>query len=286
MIMVRSGWCGPRPGGGSECLAAVAFVAAAAFLMTPAADRTAYAQEEGQATAQEQGKPDKKPQQDPKNKKDTTAQPANPAQKKAAPAPTAGAASKKNGDSGNAETRQGAQAPLRFDDGDLLKYHGRAAPTAGSELPGSEAAGATPGPTGPPVRSAQPASSSPPRRSSTRTPPPVAPPSSEDPLKVFKERAAQEKSRADQIQTVRDRITSIQARIEYLKQKRLAILDPFRIMPQGSTSDDRTKDAGLGARELLAAVDEEIKSQETALAETQAQLAGVETQFDAGSPKR
>jgi len=106
--------------------------------------------------------------------------------------------------------------------------------------------------------------------------------SSEDPLKPFRDRQAAEASRAERVQKAQDKIKAIQSRLDYLKQKRQAILDPYNIMPGAPTAADRG-DGGLGARNLLAKVEEEIKTQEAELAEAQKQLAGADTKDEPAS---
>jgi len=58
-----------------------------------------------------------------------------------------------------------------------------------------------------------------------------------------------------------------------LKQKRQAIVDPYNIMPGAPTAEDRG-DGGLSARNLLAKVEEEIKTKEAELADAQKRARG------------
>jgi hypothetical protein len=106
--------------------------------------------------------------------------------------------------------------------------------------------------------------------------------SSEDPLKPFRDREAAEASRAERVQKAQDKIKAIQSRLDYLRQKRQAILDPYNIMPAAPTAADRG-DSGLGARELLAKVDEEIKIKEAELADAQKELAAGDTKDEPAS---
>lgn len=99
----------------------------------------------------------------------------------------------------------------------------------------------------------------------------------DDPLRVWKEREAEEKKRAEQLQSVRDRISSLESRLEYLQQKRLAIVDPLRIMPQAPSADDRQKDGGLGSRELLGLVEKDIQKVEADLKSAGDDLIAIQT---------
>jgi len=106
--------------------------------------------------------------------------------------------------------------------------------------------------------------------------------SSEDPLKPFRDREAAEASRAERVQKTQDKIKAIQSRLDYLRQKRQAILDPYNIMPGAPTAEDRG-DGGLSARNLLAKVEEEIKTKEAELADAQKELAAGDTKDEPAS---
>ncbi len=112
-----------------------------------------------------------------------------------------------------------------------------------------------------------------------RTPLEIARPPADDPLKEYKAREARDKFRAQQIETLRERISTLEARLAYLQQKRLAIIDPLRIMPQPQSADESTRDAGLGSGDLLAEVEAEIESNETALKSAQENLVTIQTRF-------
>jgi len=117
-------------------------------------------------------------------------------------------------------------------------------------------------------------------------------------LKSFRDREAMEKFRAEQIQTLRDKIAQAQARLDYLKAKREAIQNPaplqvghtrapgkspapvmgfFPNLPPAQTDEDKEKDATLKPKELLAQVEEEITTAEEDLAKLQQDLVRVET---------
>ena len=94
---------------------------------------------------------------------------------------------------------------------------------------------------------------------------------------------AREKFRAQQVETVRDRIAGLEKRLTYLQQKRLAIIDPLRIMPQPQGPDESAEEAGLGSADLLAAVEAEIESTEASLQSAQDNLVAIQTRFGAES---
>jgi hypothetical protein len=157
------------------------------------------------------------------------------------------------------------EAPLTFTDEDLQKFH-QAPPDEEEEGDDAAAEGG--------------ASATPPAaRSATRPPTPA--PKQPDPLKPFKDRERDREIRRQQIQGLRDTITRLQGRLDYLKNKRLAILDPLRVMPQPQSDDEKQQEAKLGAKDLLAQVDEEIKSVEAELKDAQESLVSIETRFGA-----
>ncbi len=210
-----------------------------------------------------------------------------PREKKEEPPNKSAAGRKKAKSAAQAVKRQGApEAPLRFDDDDLLKYS-KGAPRAedaggAAQAPEPEAAEQEDGtPEKGRPRPAPPARK-PPANPKSADPgaAPVPPP---DPLKPFKDRDQAEKFRVERIQRSRDKITKIQDRLNYLKEKRAAIVDPYRIMPKPQGPQDKTGDAALGARDLLAAVDDEIKSKQSELAAAQQELVEVELRFAAPS---
>jgi cell division protein ZapA (FtsZ GTPase activity inhibitor) len=113
----------------------------------------------------------------------------------------------------------------------------------------------------------------------SRPAPAAAAATAQDPLKPWKDREARSKFREEQLQGLRDRIGALQSRLDYLNLKRLAILDPLRVMPKAQSEDERTADAGKGSRDLLASVDEEINSAEADLKEAKDDLVTIETRF-------
>jgi hypothetical protein len=114
-----------------------------------------------------------------------------------------------------------------------------------------------------------------------RTPLDIAKPPADDPLKEYKDREAREKFRAQQVETLRDRIAGLEKRLAYLQQRRLAIIDPLRIMPQPQGADESAREAGLGSSELLAEVEAEIESTEASLQSAQDNLVTIQTRFGA-----
>jgi hypothetical protein len=196
---------------------------------------------------------------------------------------------------------------LRFSDDDLEKYH-RSVPKdedeeASEPATASEAQGATPGDKsakGPQVR--------------IRPKPAVEGPL-QDPMKPFKDREAQEKFRQMQIETGRDRIAKLQARLDYLNTKRDALTNPapllvgqtrgpsnpgnptagpgkvqiggfFPPIPPPQTDEDKENDKKLKVKDLLEQVDKEIKSVQEDLETARAELAAVETRFAQESQSR
>lgn len=164
---------------------------------------------------------------------------------------------------------QKAKPKLSFTDEDLKKYQ---APKADADedaavLEGLEEEGKgtrPPAPQGAPL---------------VRTPVNIAPSPADDPLKEYKDRQAREKFRAARIETLRQQIGGLEKRLAHLNEKRLAIIDPLRIMPQPQGSDDIAAEEGLGSAELLATVEEEIESTEASLESARENLVALQTRF-------
>ncbi len=112
------------------------------------------------------------------------------------------------------------------------------------------------------------------------------PPAPPDPLAPFKQREAQEQFRAGQIQGLRDQIGALETRLAYLKQKRIAIVDPLNIMPQSQTDEDRQADVSLKPRDLLQQVETEISATEAQLETTRTTLAEIQIRFGAEAGNR
>ena len=112
-----------------------------------------------------------------------------------------------------------------------------------------------------------------------RTPLKVATPPSQDPLKKFRDKEARERFRTEQIQGLRDQIEALEKRLDYLRGKWLAVVNPLYLMPEpppGETPDD---DAGLKPQELLDRIEAEITSIEAEIATTRKTLVVIETRF-------
>jgi len=145
-----------------------------------------------------------------------------------------------------------------------------------------------------------------------------------DPLKSFKDREAKEKFRQMQITTGRERIAKLQERLDYLKAKRDALLNPapllagrsglqgepstpggpppppnpvkgpgkvaiggfFPPIPPPQTDEDKENDKKLKVKDLLDQVEKEIKSVEEEIDTARSELASVETRFAQESPSR
>ena len=184
--------------------------------------------------------------------------------------------------------------PLRFNDDDLERFHKRppvdaeagedSAPEEAEDAtampPGSIPAGAPPVPPG----SAKPGV--PAAKKPARPAPQAAPPPAVDPLLPFKERERRQAMRAEQLKSLRDRVARVQARLEYLKARRLAIVNPLYALPAGGNEEDRKLDGALKPKELLDLVDKEIEASEAELAEAREDLVEFETRFagETGGP--
>lgn len=180
------------------------------------------------------------------------------------------------------------RAPLRFDDNDLTtRYHGRPAPAEPSEESDravKEVSGGAALPAGPVTGSASPAPATPPSAS----PPPAKPAPGKpapsrpalpqaDPLKVYHDREANEKFRKEQIEALRARIAQAQSRLDYLNQRRLAVLDPLRIPPKAPEGEQI--DPKLKPKDLLDQLDAEIATASSELDDLKTQLVTIETHF-------
>jgi hypothetical protein len=225
------------------------------------------------------------------------------------PDPPADDAANKDGSA--AKAKQPAK-PLSFGDDDLEKYHkpkpgtepaAAPAPPATAGAPAGKAPAAAPagavtagkttapaGPAKPSAAAVMPGRKPPAPAPATTTyapgGPAMAKPPSEDPLKKWKDQDAKTVFRQEQLRGLRERIEAIQSRLDYLNQKRLAILDPLRVMPKGQSEADRAADAAKGPRDLLAAVDDEIRALEEEQKQAKDDLVAVETRFaqESGQP--
>ena len=131
-----------------------------------------------------------------------------------------------------------AAPPLRFTDLDLERYH-QPAPLPSGETPGEEEVTAPPAAAGPAAAtagtkpSATPAAGKGAARPVTRPvvlPPNRAPRPADDPLQPFRDREAKEKFRQMQIETARERIATLQGRLDYLNTKRDALSNPAPLL--------------------------------------------------------
>ncbi len=86
-----------------------------------------------------------------------------------------------------------------------------------------------------------------------------------------------EKFRAEQIEALKQQISQTQALIERLKQKRLAILNPYIIMPKPGSEEEAQQEAKMKPKELLDQVDQEIAKAGEELADLQSRLVTIET---------
>ena len=112
-----------------------------------------------------------------------------------------------------------------------------------------------------------------------RTPLNIATPPSQDPLKKFRDREEHERFRTEQIQGFRDRIAVLEKRVEYLRAKRLAVVNPLYLMPEPPPGESPDGDAGIQPQELLARIEAEIASAEAEIATARETLVEIETRF-------
>jgi len=170
---------------------------------------------------------------------------------------------------------QAAAPKLSFTDEDLKKYQ---RPKSDGEEDAAVLEGTDPDDgTGDAVKASRPPA--PQGAPLVRTPIAIAKPPADDPLKEYKDREAREKFRAQQVETLRTRIAGLEKRLAYLNEKRLAIIDPLRIMPQPQGTDEAAKEDGLGSADLLAVVDAEIETTESSLKSARDSLVAIETRF-------
>jgi hypothetical protein len=183
-------------------------------------------------------------------------------------------------------------APLRFTDEDLERFHKRPpeAGEPGEDEAGDEGAAETPAiPAGTAPSATAPSAGAPAappmKKAAPRPTPGAAQPPGADPLMAFKERDKRQAMRAEQLKSLRDRVARIQARLELLRAKRLAIVNPFYPMPEGG-GEERKRDSALKPKEMLELVDKEIQDAEAELAEAREDLIDFETRFAAelGAP--
>jgi len=266
------------------------------LILLPAVEARAQAppapEQGGSASAPASGSDKEKKDQDKKEPQKKAPQ-AEPKKTQPEPRPSPSPAS---GPKAAPSAKPSPQAPLSFTDDDLERFR-KAAPPPEEEpadeptqAPGAAGTPAAPRPPAPGVvRQTKPPTPGPGASQYAplvRTPLVIARPPSQDPLKAFKDREAREKLRAQQIQDARDGVARIQSRLDYLRQKRLAIANPLIGMPTAQTDDDRTNDAKLKPKELLDQVDAEIKSLESDLEEAQGHLVQLETRFGSEAESR
>jgi hypothetical protein len=113
----------------------------------------------------------------------------------------------------------------------------------------------------------------------TSPPKPAAPKEPPDPLQQWKDREAKDAVRDRELGARRERIAGMESRLKYLQDKRLAILDPLRIMPKAQSEADASADASKGARDLLKDVEAEIAQVQKDLDASRAELVETETRF-------
>ncbi len=270
----------PAPGsiGGRRSLALALLLAlvpwGVAFPETPAddaakrADQTGSTQDQEKTATASQGSGEQEAEKKPAEKKATE-------KKGAAPAPPAQPARKPPA------APKTEPPPLRFTDDDLDRLHRRAPATDDEEGEAVEEPAGTSGQGAPPT-AGMPAGK--PRRATApgaagSKPPAAQPEPSLDLLQKFKDREAREVHRKSQIEGLRNRIAQIQSRIDYLKARKTAVLNPLVLPPAPQTDADRTGDAGLKPKELLAQIDQEIESLQEDIEEAQGSLVRLETAF-------
>jgi hypothetical protein len=115
---------------------------------------------------------------------------------------------------------------------------------------------------------------------------PAAPKEPPDPLQQWKDREAKDAVRDRELGARRERIAGMESRLKYLQDKRLAILDPLRVMPKAQSEADASADASKGARDLLKEVEAEIDQVQKDLDAAREELVTTETRFaqESGRP--
>jgi hypothetical protein len=177
--------------------------------------------------------------------------------------------------------------PLRFTDDDLDKLHRRAPSLEEDEETAEEPPSVTAGQAAPPGAGSRPGAArpagKPPRAAAPgapgATPPQAQPEPTPDLLQKFKSREAREALRKSQIEGIRNRIAQIQSRIDYLKARRTAVLNPLVLPPAPQTDADKSVDPALKPKELLAQIEAEIESLNEEIEEAQGSLVRLETSF-------
>ena len=290
-----------------------------------AEDDTPHSSSDQAVQAEGQGQQEKKSEQVSQPAQESPGGAKSPSQPKATPTPRARQAPRASATPAKPEAvvaKPAAPAPtpesvLRFDDFDLEKYH-RPVPQEQDDEEVGEAG--TPSAAGGPTASGKTAPG-PRTKGLTR---PAAEEIGPDPLKSFKDREAKEKFRQMQITTGRERIAKLQERLDYLKAKRDALLNPapllagrsglqgepstpggpppppnpvkgpgkvaiggfFPPIPPPQTDEDKENDKKLKVKDLLDQVEKEIKSVEEEIDTARSELASVETRFAQESPSR
>jgi hypothetical protein len=263
--------------------------------------------------------------------------PKKPVAKPAGKAPESPAQPAKPEDAPAAAPDQGSTS-LSFTDDDLEKYHKpKPAPEADEEV-ASPVTGAAPGIPGAPApgiaakpaAAKAPAAKTPPAKTAVKKPKPnvIAPP---DPATLALAKSALDAARERELKARRDRIEGFEARLQYLRAKRDAILNPtgsqmgttgprafqydqngkpvldpntgkpvtkpdispgrgtapvapiFVPLPEAQTDEDRERDKTMKVKDLLTAVEAEIKSVEADLDSAKTDLIDYETRFAPGT---
>jgi hypothetical protein len=162
---------------------------------------------------------------------------------------------------------------------------------------------------GPPKPAIGPAKPAVPARAAGKPAPakPQAPP--DDPTAPWKMKDARAAFRQDQIKQAREKLAGLESRLDYLNRKREAIQNPvpvqagkldklqkpdisprrasastpppsfFPSLPEPQTDQDKENDKQMKVGDLLASVDEEIKSVESDIEDAKRDLVTVETRF-------
>jgi hypothetical protein len=157
------------------------------------------------------------------------------------------------------------------------------APGAAPAAPKTAGAATAAKPAGTPAKPAAAVSTVPPnllpaaaKASASKSAAPKEPP---DPLQQWKDREAKDAIRDRELQARRERISGMESRLSYLQEKRLAILDPLRVMPKAPTDADASADKSKGARDLLKDVEAEIEQVQKDLDAAKEELVATETRF-------
>ncbi|HYV86912.1 MAG TPA: hypothetical protein VFB49_13445 [Patescibacteria group bacterium] len=186
-----------------------------------------------------------------------------------------------------------------------------AGPATAAVPAGGPAPAGGPVPQGPAKPASGPGKQAGPARAATRPAPPKPTVPFVDPTAPWKQKDARAAFRENQIKQAREKLAGLESRLEYLNRKRDAIQNPapvqvgktvgaappdlkpnltpdpksariapmFPSLPEAQTDQDKENDKSMKLGELLASVEEEMKSVESDIEEAKRDLVTLETRF-------